>query len=450
MSTTTAAPPPTPVPTARAGAHPTGDPGGDASADPGGDPGGERRLGRRLLPLHVAVVLQGVNLWYPIEKLFMDEIGFDPAAVGVMAAAYAGVVPALEVPSGILADRWSRRGVLIMASLALLVSSTVGGLSHDVTTYVIGAMFLGVYFALQSGTLDAVVYDTVLEETGSSRSFERRIGRVRLLESVGLVSSALAGGLLATVVGTRALYFLTVPFLVASIVLLRAFREPTLNRPPEPTSLRTHAATTYRALTRRNCLLPLVSVMVLLAMVANLLFEFGPLWLLALSAPAVVYGPHFAALGSSFGIAGVLAGRIALGNTVVVGALVAAMLASGGVLIAVDHAVPVVVAQVALVVLAVLLGILLTARLHDAVPSAIRSSVASGVGTLTWLAFLPSALLFGQVGNRLGVDTAAWLILALTALSGALLVRLSLGARREPSPDAATREAHPLPCVAAA
>jgi len=444
MSTTTAAPPPTPAPIA-------------LSAD-AADPAVERRLRRRLLPLHIAVVLQGVNLWVPIEKLFMDEIGFDPASVGVMAAAYAGVVPALEVPSGILADRWSRRGVLIMASLALLVSSTIGGLSHDVTTYVIGAMFLGVYFALQSGTLDAVVYDTILEETGSGRGFERRIGRVRLLESVGLVSSALAGGLLATVVGTRALYFLTVPFLVASIVLLRAFREPTLNREAEPTSLRTHAVTTYRTLTQRNCLLPLVSVMVLLAMVANLLFEFGPLWLLALSASAVIYGPHFAALGSSFGIAGVLAGRVGLGNTAVVGGLVAAMLASSGVLIAVDHAGLIVVAQVVLVVLAVLLGILLTARLHDAVPSAIRSSVASGVGTFTWLAFLPFALLFGQVSNRLGVDTAAWMILAITALSGTLLLRLSVTTRRSsaaatssaPDLEASTSEPHPLACVTAA
>ena len=32
-------------------------------------------------------------LWVPVEKLFMSEIGFDPAAVGLMAAAYAAVVP---------------------------------------------------------------------------------------------------------------------------------------------------------------------------------------------------------------------------------------------------------------------------------------------------------------------------------------------------------------------
>ena len=151
-------------------------------------------------------------LWVPVEKLFMTEIGFDAAAVGVMAAAYSALVPLLELPSGILADRWSRRGVLILASLALAASSLIGGLSHGVGTYVAGALVLGVYFAFYSGTLDSVVYDTVLEETGDGAGFERRIGRVRAVEAVALVASALLGGWLAGLLEPRVTYFLTVPF----------------------------------------------------------------------------------------------------------------------------------------------------------------------------------------------------------------------------------------------
>ena len=40
-----------------------------------------------------------------VEKLFLDELGFTPAILGVMAKLYAAAVPLLEVPSGILADR---------------------------------------------------------------------------------------------------------------------------------------------------------------------------------------------------------------------------------------------------------------------------------------------------------------------------------------------------------
>ena len=91
-----------------------------------------------------------------------------------MSAAYAAFVPIVEIPSGILAHRWSRRGVLVVASTALALCALVGGLSHDVPTYILAALVLGVHFAMYSGTMDSVIYDTVLEETGSSGAFERR------------------------------------------------------------------------------------------------------------------------------------------------------------------------------------------------------------------------------------------------------------------------------------
>ena len=63
-------------------------------------------LRRRLRPLHAAVFLQGFLLWVPVEKLFMTELGFDAAAVGVTAAAYSANGPAART-----ADRHPRRPV---------------------------------------------------------------------------------------------------------------------------------------------------------------------------------------------------------------------------------------------------------------------------------------------------------------------------------------------------
>src|SRR5258705_5683339 len=152
------------------------------------------RLSRRLRPLYVAQFFQGAVLWYPIEKLFMRQIGFDDASVGLMAAAYAGATLLIETPSGILADRWSRKGVLVLAGFALLLNALVAGLSHDVPTYIASALILAVYFALTSGTVDSIVYDAVLEETATSDGFQERLGRVRVLTSIASVAGALAGG----------------------------------------------------------------------------------------------------------------------------------------------------------------------------------------------------------------------------------------------------------------
>jgi hypothetical protein len=68
-----------------------------------------------------------------------------------------------------------------------------------------------------------------------------------------------------------------------------------------------------------------------------------------------------------------------------------------------------------------------TRLLHDAVPSTIRSGVASGVGAVSWMAFLPFALGFGLVSKHIGVHTAGWMITAATVLAGVLLARVALG-----------------------
>ena len=272
-------------------------------------------LGRRLRPIYIAAFLQNVVLWVPIEKLFMSEIGFDNGTVALMAAAYAAVVPLLEVPSGILADRWSRRGVVLLAQSALIVSVVIGGFSPNVGVYIIAALFLGVFFALQSGTFESIAYDTVLEETGDSTVFERTIGRIRFVESAGLVVSALAGGVLAEVVPLRATYFMTVPYRRRRGPRAATFREPRLHRAEGSEPLRRQIAATYQALLDAARCAPSSRLLVLTAVLLQAMLEFGPLWMVALAASAGLYGPHWAGLMAALGLGGLLGGRLVLTPT---------------------------------------------------------------------------------------------------------------------------------------
>jgi predicted MFS family arabinose efflux permease len=389
----------------------------------------------RLRPLFVAVLLWNFSLWVPIEKLFETDIGFDPTSIGVLAAVYAAVVPMLEVPSGVLADRWSRRSVLIVAVVSLAVSALVGGLSQNVPTYTASALFLGVFFALQSGTVESMVYDTLLEESGSSDAFERTIGRVRVMESVALVSSALVGGAIAEVAPLRLTYFLTVPFLAGAIVSLSAFREPRLHQATESEPLRQQIIATYRTITGRGRLRPIVTLAVLAALLMQAMLEFGPVWLVALAAPAVLYGPHWAGLMTALGLGGLLGGRLGFSRVAPVAAVGAAMVACCLVLTLVHVTIAVVAAQVTLMLLVVAVSIPITRRLHDAVPSGIRAGVASGVGTLTWLTFLPFAVVFGLVSNRAGVDTAGWSLVVIAAVTALLMLTFVLNHNVEPAAE---------------
>jgi MFS family permease len=398
---------------------------------------------RRFLPLYLGTALQGVLLWVPVEKLFMNEIGFTAATVGVMAAAYAALVPFVELPSGILADRWSRRNVLVLACLALTVASLLGGLATSVPLYVLSMVPLGVYFAMWSGTMDAIVYDTVLEETGSSDTFERDLGRVRFVESITLVASALAGGVLANLMSARLTYFLTVPFALLAAVAFLRFREPVLHKAADRTTLRAQVALTWRTVARRGVLRPVVALAVLVAALVQVVFEFGPLWLIALSASALFFGPFWAAMVSTLGLGGLLAGRLALHRPAVAVAVVAAMTAAGVGLIVGRGLVVVTVAQVVLALTLSVVGIHVTKLVHDAVPSSVRSGVASGVSAFTWLTFLPFAIGFGVLGDRVGVFRAGWLILFTVVCAGAILVMVAARTPTAAQPAAQPADAQP-------
>jgi MFS family permease len=381
-----------------------------------------RTLARRLLPLQIGVALQGLILWVPIEKLFMTKIGFDAASVGAMAAAYAAVVPLLEVPSGILADRWSRSRVMILGCVALMVSSLLGGLSHNVITYVIAAMILGIYFAFSSGTVDSIVYDAVVEETGSNQLYERWIGRIRAVESAAFVLSALAGGVLAQYTSTRFTYFATVPLVGLAIIGFLRFDEPQLHLAAERVSLRSHVALTFRTMITSRAVLTVLLLAATAGLLSQAVFEFGPLWLVALAAPAVLYGPYWAALVSTLGIGGLLTSKLRLDRWPMLAVLIILSLGTALLLTWTRSLAVLVAAQVVLALVLAIVGIHASRLLHDAVPSSIRAGVSSGAGTITWVLFVPFSLVFGWATRENGVHWSGFMLAGAVVVVSVLLV----------------------------
>jgi hypothetical protein len=282
---------------------------------------------------------------------------------------------------------------------------------------------------MNSGTVDSIVYDTVLEETGSSAAYEKWIGRVRMVESAAFAGSAVLGGLLAGWTSPRVTYFVSVPIVLASIVAFLGFDEPRLNRAATPVPLRRHIATTFGAMTR----IAQVRRMMLLGAVAALLsqavFEFGPLWLVALRAPTAVFGPYWAALVGTLGLGGYLISKLHLERARSLLVLAVVLVASPVLLATSGLIVAVVLAQTALQLLLTIVGIHAGLLLHDSVPSEIRAGVSSGVGTLSWVLFLPFSLVVGALANSHGVRWAGWVLVGAVAVL-ALLLAASTRTRR--------------------
>ncbi len=362
-----------------------------------------RPIDTRLRPLYATGFIHGFALWYSIEKLFMRSIGLNDYLITIATLVYIVVMMIANIPLGILADRWSRKGVLYLATCALIASSLVCGLSHGLAMYATGISVWGLFYAAYAGTYDSVIYDVVLEETGSADSFERFYGRVQMFDSAAFITGALLSAGVARFGSLRLEYFLTIPFTCCAFFTLHRFREPSLHRKAPEARLSAHLGQILRSATKADV------AWIVVALVANglamrLLFEFCQLWYLGLALPAVWYGPSFALLYSGAWSGGALADRLRDGRTVLVTGFCTLAIAAG---LFIRAPVVVIGAQVAAIIGIMVLNIALTRYLHDAMPSNIRAGASSVVSTIGYGVFIPTALGFGLVSRAHGIFEAS-------------------------------------------
>jgi MFS family permease len=392
-------------------------------------------LTKRLAPLYIAAFLQGFVLWYPIEKLFMRHIGFDDAGIGLMIAVYSTVMLVTATPTGILADRWSRKGLLIVATVLLALSSLIGGVSTGIPMYLLCASLWGIFFSMYQGTYDSIVYDTLAEDHHDPGLFDLAFGKVRIYDSLALVVGSLIGGAVAGAWGLRAPYFLTIPISLAAIAALVAFREPTLHRAGRPMAVIDQVRATLRAVLRNRTLVPVIVVMVLAAVLQNTMLEFATLWFLALNAPAAWFGLANAILLGAFAAGGWLA-RLTRRSGSVVSALAAGIVLGALVLTFTRNLVVVVAAELLVAAGAIALEIHYLGELHGALDSKVRAGASSAVDTMSRGLIIPMALVFGATSRAAGIFTAGWILVAASAGLGAVM--LYVQAKRSRTPDSVT------------
>lgn len=369
------------------------------------------KLDTRLRPLYGAAFLQGFVFWYAIEKIFMKSIGIDDAGIALIIIVFTAVMTVANLPFGILADRWSRKGILIVASLLLAAGTLIDGLSSNIWAYLIGSCLWGMYFACYTGTYDSVIYDTLAEEGHASDRFAFYYGKVQLYDGTALVLSSLVATVLSTHLPLSHVYFWTIPFSLLSLFFLLRFKEPVLHKSSEPQLLHAHIRQTMAAVLQRQEIIWLVLSLISLTIATRLLLEFDQLWLIALALPLVLYGPVNALLLSAYGGSGMAANRIQNKRWIILGTGLGMVVAS---LALPFHTLWLTIAAICFLIAGIMtLEVLLSRRLHDALPSRIRAGASSTVITIGYAAFIPVGLGFGLISKHGGIFTASWIPVAL-------------------------------------
>lgn len=135
--------------------------------------------------------LAGFAPYYALYGLLFYDTGLSDAQVSTLFGLWSLTGLLAEVPTGALADRWSRRGALALASVLEAAGFAVWTAVPGFTGYAVGFVVWGVGGALVSGAAEALLYDG-LRDAGATSSFARVNGWATSVELLVQVPTALA------------------------------------------------------------------------------------------------------------------------------------------------------------------------------------------------------------------------------------------------------------------
>ncbi|GAA0371284.1 MFS transporter [Actinoallomurus spadix] len=129
--------------------------------------------------------------------MLFAKAGLSAAAISSLFIIWSVTSFALEIPSGVWADIFSRRSLLVIAPLVKGVGFALWTFAPSYLAFALGFVLWGAGGALRSGTLQALVYEE-LTRTGASDAYPRVIGRTHAMGMLAVpAATALAGPVLA-------------------------------------------------------------------------------------------------------------------------------------------------------------------------------------------------------------------------------------------------------------
>ena len=341
--------------------------------------------------LYLSQFLTGLVFWYGIEKLFMTNIGIDAIGIGIVTAVITAFTAIFDIPVGILADRWSRKGVLVISAAALAVGSAIMGISGGLLVYIVGYLFYGVFIVSTSGTYPALVYD-VLHDENRAKQYSKIMGRGYALFLMGTFTANLLSGFLAVKFGYKFNFMISVIPCVLNILLIMTIKEPQFHKNEKKESIFRQLKSSSKVIFKSKLLRGLAVIMSVFAVVEMFKGEFSQLWMMRyFSAPQIV-GILWAAYSISWSIGSAIAHRLHKRLKLLILLSVLPILLMSFI----DNSFSIILFMIQAVSSAAMLNQIETI-VQDKTPSGIRASTLSLLSTIGRLIIIPSGLIVGWI-----------------------------------------------------
>lgn len=214
---------------------------------------------------------------------------------------------ALEVPSGVIADRWSRRKMLILSGIFFSACYSLWVFSNSFWLFLLGFFFRTLGGTFASGTKQAYIYD-FLKQRGAEERFEKIWGRGNALRTLGIGLAVGFGGFLSEVSFSLTAFLSAVSVFTTSVIAF-IWPEVRATESTEEVKYWQFIKDSVKTVTNNKVLLKLMLyTAIVLAWFANL-EEFNDVYLNFLGYPRSMIGLIFAVAAGTQSLVSSLAYR---------------------------------------------------------------------------------------------------------------------------------------------
>lgn len=187
---------------------------------------------------YIFCFLRSLNFAEAVWVIYLSFRGLPLWQIGVLEGIFHLTSLLFEIPSGVLADLFGRKNVMISGRISSMIATVLMVFSHSFAGFGFGMVFSALAYNLNSGSEEAFLYDST-KMAGREKEYLKISSRWNVLGEGAIAFATFAGGVLAEIS-----YFLCygVDFAGALISLFPLFimKEPDIRTEKERVRLRKH------------------------------------------------------------------------------------------------------------------------------------------------------------------------------------------------------------------
>ncbi|MCH5586660.1 MFS transporter [Shimazuella sp. AN120528] len=227
---------------------------------------------------------------YVIERLFWEQRGVTVQQVIYTEILYALTILILEIPTGVLADLWGRKKMLVVGALLCCFEFFLLIYATQFWHFVIVVILTGVSYSFQSGSENALLYES-LQERRQEYLFEKEIGMMEVSQLIGAILGALSGSWLANTHPLEINYWISFVSSLVAFGVSCLFIEPKVTRSTSlPPSIWVYTKSSLLFFRSKPHVLVIISAGMVLGASLNFIHEFWQLYLSELQIPIAYFG----------------------------------------------------------------------------------------------------------------------------------------------------------------